>query len=141
MKWISLLWSIVLLGLLTLILAYLSSRPSDAIIDRAFGYGLTVWIIVCIVSPIILILRLFRIIQSSSSFIYILIGTASIAIGILGLYFIGPGDHFKNKTSILSILSLNVLIGLFIYVDAFVITIPGFRKNISGKSSHQASKP
>jgi len=140
MKWISLLWSIVLIGLLTLILAHLSSRPSDSIIDPAFGYGLIAWVVVCIVSPIILALRLFRIIRSSSSFIYILTGTASIAIGILGLYLIVPDDHFRNKNSILLILSINVLIGLFICIDAFVITIPGLRKNIS-KGNRQTDKP
>jgi len=135
MKWISLLWSIVLMGLLTL-LVYLSSRPSNATIDPAFGYGLIIWMVICVVSPIILMLRLFRLIRSSSSFIYILTGTASIAIGILGLYLVTPSDQFRNKNSILLILSINVLIGLFIYIDAFVITIPGLRKNISGKSSH-----
>ena len=134
MKWISLLWSIVLMGLLTL-LVFLSSRPSNATIDPAFGYGLINWIVICVVSPIILTLRLFRVIRSPSSFIYILTGTASIAIGILGLCFIVPGDDFKNKTSIVLILSLNVLIGLFVCIDAFIITIPGFRKNISGKSN------
>jgi len=128
MKWINLLWSIVLLGLLSLIIAYLSSRSSDTIVGPAFGYALIVWIVVCIISPIILILRLLRIIRSSSSFIYILTGTASIAIGIFGLYFLAPGDYFKNKPVILVILSLNVLIGLFVYVDAFIIKIPGFRK-------------
>ena len=129
MKWISLLWSIVLIGLLTLILAHLSSRPSDSIIDPAFGYGLIAWVVVCIVSPIILALRLFRIIRSSSSFIYILTGTASIAIGILGLYFMAPGADYKNKTGILLILLCNVLLGLFVFIDAFIVTIPGFRKD------------
>ncbi|OJW54560.1 MAG: hypothetical protein BGO55_25540 [Sphingobacteriales bacterium 50-39] len=128
MKWINLLWSIVLLGLLSLILAYLSSRSSDTIVGPAFGYALIAWIVICIISPIILILRLLRVIRSSSSFIYILTGTASIAIGFLGLYFMGPGDYFRNKLAILVIFSLNLLIGLFIYGDAFVKTIPGLQK-------------
>lgn len=131
MKWINLLWSIVLLGSLSLILAFLSSRASDTIVGPAFGYALIVWIVICIVSPIILVLRLFRIIRTSSAFIYILAGTASIAIGILGLYFLAPGDYFKNKTSILGILSLNLLIGLFIFIDSFVKTIPALRNEIN----------
>jgi len=129
MKWISLLWSIVLLGVLTLILTYLSSRPADVTIGPAFRYAIIVWIVVCIISPVIVILRLFRIIRSASSFAYVLTGTASIAIGILGLYFMAPGADYKNKTGILLILLCNVLLGLFVFIDAFIVTIPGFRKD------------
>jgi len=128
MKWVSLLWSIILLGVLTLILTYLSSQPADVTIGPAFGYAVIVWIIVCIISPIVITLRLFRIIKSASSFVYILTGTASIVIGILGLYFMAPGAGYKNKTGILLILLCNVLLGLFVFFDAFIITIPGLRK-------------
>jgi hypothetical protein len=128
MKWINLLWSIVLLGLLALILTYLSSRISDVTIGPSFGYGLIVWIIICLVSPIILTLRILRVIVDPSSFVYILTGTANLAIGVLGLYFVYPGGYFRNKQIFILILSVNVLLGLFIYVDAFIRTIPGSRK-------------
>ena len=134
MKWISLLWSIVLLGGLALILTYLSSQPADVTIGPALGYAVTVWIVVCIISPIVVILRLFRIIMSGSSFVYILTGTASIAIGVLGIYFIAPSADFKNKNSILLVLLCNVLLGLFIFLDAFIVTIPGFRQDRSSRT-------
>lgn len=129
MKWISLLWSVVLLGFIALSIGYVSSRPSQGIIGPAFGYALIVWITVSITSPVVVILRIFRIIRSASSFIYILMGTASICLGMLGLCYIVPTPEIKNKIGILSILSLNTLLGCYIYFDAFVTTIPGLRED------------
>src|SRR5258708_24882168 len=118
MKWLSLLWSIVLLGFLALFFAYISSRPPTGILSPAFGYVTIFWIAVCIISPIILTLRLLRIMPSPSSFIYILTGTANLAIGVLGIGYIAPADIVQNNIGTLSVLLLNILIGCFIYIDA-----------------------
>jgi len=129
MKWISLLWSIVLLGALTLLIVYMSSRPSQAIIGPAFGYVLIIWFSICIISPIVIVLRLFRIIRSSSSFIYILTGTASLAIGLLGMYFMVLIEKVASHIGMPIVYILNVLIGSYIYTDAFIKPIPGLRKD------------
>ena len=128
MKWVSLLWSVVLLGFLALFFAYISSRPSTSVLSPILLYVTIFWIAVCIVSPIILTLRLLRIILSPASFIYILTGTANLAIGILGIYYIAPADKVGNNMGTLFILSLNTITGCFVYIDAFIKTIPGIRK-------------
>jgi len=129
MKWISLLWSIVVLGLLGLLFAIISSRPSIQSLSSSFVIGYISWMAICCVSPIILLLRLFRIIRSSSSFFYILAGTANIAAGVIGFWYILPAENLQNNTVILSLFLLNILLGCFIYFDAFIKTIPGFIKD------------
>ena len=128
MKWLKLLWSVVLLGFWALFLAYLSSRPSTDIINPAFGFIVITWVAICVVTPIILILRLFHVLRSPTSFIYILVGTASLTIGFLGMLYVIPAGKVQNNIGTLIILALNIIIGCFIYIDAFVRTIPGLRQ-------------
>ncbi len=129
MKWIKLLWSVVFLGGVALYLAYLSSLASPGKISPAFVFSLFISIAICIVGPIILLLRLLRILRSPTSFIYILSGTASLALGIFGLYFLAPADNLQKNIGTFIILALNIIIGCFIYTDAFVRTIPGLRND------------
>lgn len=128
MKWLKLLWSVVLLGFWALFLAYLSSRPSTDIINPAFGFIVITWVAICVITPIILVLRLFRVIRSPTSFIYILVGTASLIVGILGIFFVIPAGKVQNNIGTLIILVLNIILGCFIYTDAFVKTVPGLRR-------------
>ena len=53
---------------------------------------------------------------------------ANLAIGILGVYYIAPTDKAVNNMGTIFILSLNAIIGCYIYIDAFIKTIPGRRK-------------
>lgn len=128
MKWIYLLWSVVCLGALALFFAWISSRVTGKI-DPTFAWGAIAWFAISVLSPIIILLRLFRIIQTSISFIYILIGTANFVIGILGLYVVIHGAATMMGNTIIVILLLNILIASFIYIDSFIATIPGFRKS------------
>ena len=128
MKWLKLLWSVVLLGFWALVLAYLSSRLSTDIINPAFGFIVVTWVTICVVAPIILFLRLLRVLRSSSSFIYILVGTASLTVGLLGMLYVIPAGKVQNNIGTLIVLALNIIIGCFIYIDAFVKIIPGLRQ-------------
>jgi hypothetical protein len=126
MKWVNLLWSIVLLGLITFFFTWLDSH-NTGVISAGFGFAVIAWVVFWIISPIILFLRIFRIIKYATGFIYIFTGTANIAIGLSGLCFILHSTVRKDyPTTIL--LMINVLIGLFIFTDSFIITIPGYRR-------------
>jgi len=129
MKWLKLLWSVVLLGFLALLISYVSSYPSAGKITPAFWFSIITWIAICIISPIILILRLLRILPSPTSFIYILTGTASLAIGLLGIYYVAPAGKAQNNIGTCVVLALNIFIGCFIYTDTFIKTIPGLRRD------------
>ena len=128
MKWISLLWSIVVLGFLVLLSDIISSRQSIQPLSSAFVIFYLFWSAISFVSPVILLLRLFRIIRSPASFIYILTGTVNIGVGITGLLYILPAENTRNNTTVLALFLLNMLLGSFIAFDAFIKTIPGFRK-------------
>lgn len=130
MKWVYLLWSVVLLGGLALLFSIVSSNSLGKI-SPAFELAVITWIVICIVSPVILILRLLRTIRNASSFIYVLMGTANLAIGIIGLSYIIPAKNALTDSIILLVLFLNVLMGAFVYVDIFIKTLPGFTKKQS----------
>ena len=124
MKWTKLLWSVIILGSIALILAWLTSRSTGGIISAWFPFALLIWLIVSLCSPAVLILRLLRTIRSADSFIYIFTGTANLATGIPGIVF---GSHDPTSDIFIFIgFVLNVLFGAFIFIDAFLITIPGF---------------
>lgn|SRR5260221_13503323 len=125
MKWVNLLWSVVVLGFITLFFARLSTRSTGPI-SGAVGYAAIVWITILVISPIILLLRIFRAIKNSSFFIYILTGTANFAIGIPGLYFVFHSNVSLGYTTTFLLL-LNILMGSFVYIDTFITTIPGYR--------------
>jgi hypothetical protein len=127
MKWVNLLWSIVLLGFIILFFARLSSR-STGVISAGFGFAAIAWVAIVVVSPIILLLRIFRVIKYATSFIYILTGTANFAIGLPGLYYV-IRSATQNGYQPAMLLIINVLIGSFIYIDSFIITIPGYRRD------------
>ena len=94
-------------------------------LSPVFGSAVVVWIVCIIISPILLLLRIFRVIKTSDSFIYIFMGTTNLLIGVAGLY--NALDHAaKIYYSFIALAGINVLFGLFIFIDAFIRTIPGY---------------
>ena len=126
MKWVNLLWSIVLLAFITLFFARLSSHSTGEI-SAGFGFAAIAWVAIVVVSPIILLLRIFRVIKYATSFIYILTGTANFVIGFSGLYYVFRSTT-QNGYQPAMLLITNIIFGSFVYIDSFITPIPGYRK-------------
>jgi hypothetical protein len=60
-------------------------------------------------------------------------GTANIAIAVLGLCYVIPAENLRNVSIILVVFFLNMLVGSYVYVDAFVRTLPGITKKQKGQ--------
>ena len=123
MKWVNLIWSVVLLGALSLLIAVLSSNATG-VIAPWFVYTVFIWIVICICSPIVFILRLTRQIKNAGSFLYILTGMANLAIGIIGHICLFKVSISQSVFLSRVVLTLNLLLACFIFVDAFVIPPP-----------------
>jgi hypothetical protein len=85
------------------------------------------WIAILVLSPIVLLLRIFRAIKDPGSFGYIFAGTANLAMGITGLYFVAHNSAHVGFLAVI-LLILNILIGTVIFTDAFLTAIPGYTK-------------
>jgi hypothetical protein len=129
MKWIKLLWSIVFLGVVALWLLYICSRPSPGKLDPLFSFGAISWVIISVITPLVLGCRLLRLIRLPSSFLYIFTGTANLAIGIAGIWYVAQSGNVHDNIGTISILALNILAACFIFVDAFITPIAGLRKD------------
>src|SRR5258708_16119060 len=83
-KWQKLLWSVVIIGIITLFLQIVYAQsyqgPGPAFVL------LLLWPELLFISLIILLMRLLRFIIKRYSFIYIFTGTVNLAIGIVGFY-------------------------------------------------------
>ena len=126
MKWVNLLWSVVILGFIILFFARISSHYTGPL-SPGFAWAAIAEIVIIILSPVILLLRVFRTIKDAGSFGYIFIGTANGVIGITGLYFAARNSAHVGYLSVI-LFMLNILIGTFIFTDAFLTTIPGYTK-------------
>jgi len=128
LKYQKLLWSFVIIGAVTLFFVWrLHPSHSD------LGYGFDLWVlfmiavwITIIASPIVLLLRLLRIIKNRESFGYILTASVNLCVGTYGLWQLA-GSHMKNDFYILVHLG-NLLLSLFIFTDTFIKKLPGIRR-------------
>jgi hypothetical protein len=129
MKWQYLLWSVVFIGILTLLFARISSMSTSALGEdfAFFSYAFITWVCICIASPVILVFRLIRVIKRSDSFVYILMGTSNLAIGAMGIYFI-LSSHPATLGFYFIIFIINLSVAGFVCWDAFFKEIPGFKK-------------
>lgn len=118
MRWIKLLWSIVLFGSIILLFAIISSKATDNLGPSFafFSWMVIVWIGVSIFSLVVLILRLLRIVQSDS-FLYILAGTGSLIFGFGGLFYIIASD--LNSFPYIAVFGLTLLLSGYIFWGAF----------------------
>jgi hypothetical protein len=95
-------------------------------LDSRFVLFLLAWGITIISSPIILTLRLIRLIPERGSFLYILTGTVNCFIGGYGLFELFRMGYSSDLYQEALLLTLNLLIAAFILIDSFVREIPGF---------------
>ncbi|SRR5258708_3016661 len=125
-KWQKLLWSVVIIGIITLFLQIVYAQsyqgPGPAFVL------LLLWPELLFISLIILLMRLLRFIIKRYSFIYIFTGTVNLAIGIVGFYLsLASTDYggfwMYNKFDI-----WNILAACFIFLDVFIKQIGGLRK-------------
>lgn len=125
-----LLWSFVLIGAVTLFVIWRFYHNQSPL-----GYGFDLWVLfimmsflTLLISPIIVLLRLLRVIKNKESFGYILIGSINFCIGASGLYF-EPYTHIqRGYYGLLIMYIVNLLIFVFIFTDTFIKAVPGLRK-------------
>jgi hypothetical protein len=122
MKWTKLLWSFALIGFLVLLLAVNSSRATDKLGPgfAFFAYMIFMWVAISIFGFIILLLRLFRIIEYRDSFLYIVAGTGSVIFGGLGLMAIFISKTRGNVFPYVAAFDLNILFSAFVFWEAFI---------------------
>ena len=125
-KWLKLLYSTVIAGAFTV---FFMTRDHSRFttLDSRFVLFLLAWGITIISSPIILVLRLVRLIPDSGSFMYILTGTINCFIGTYGLFELFRMGYSNDLYQEALLLTANVLVAAFILFDSFVKEIPGFR--------------
>jgi hypothetical protein len=127
MKWVYLFWSAVLLTGMALFVVRIAERSAGPL-SPVFSFEMIACIASTLITPVVLLLRIFRVIKSPHSFIYIFMGAANLMIGIASLY--SALDHDTNVYYGFIVLAwLNILFGLFIFIDAFVRTIPGYKRS------------
>ena len=129
-KYQKLLWSFVLITAMTLFFIRNSYHSQS---DLGSGFDLWVWFMIAsfvniMVSPIVIVLRLLRVIKNQESFGYILTGAINLCVGGYGLFqLIGTTPH-RNNYFLFIIYISNLLFFLFIFIDVFIEELPGIRK-------------
>lgn len=125
-KWLKLLYSTAIAVALTV---FFMTRDHSRFttLDSRFVLFLLAWGITIIASPIILALRLIRLIPDNGSFMYILTGTINGFIGSYGLFELFKMGYSSDLYQEALLLTANVLVATFILFDSFVKEIPGFR--------------
>lgn len=130
-------YSSLILGLWTVyVLIIFSPRPniifknqvSTEIVDNRFFMFLFTRYFALWSGIVVLLLRLIRIIKNKCSFIYIFIGLLNVSLGVLGVYFSGIKS---TNIELLCMFSVNLSIGLIIYIDIFFLSIvfDDYKKN------------
>lgn len=125
-KWLKLSGSAIIAGTLTV---FFMTRDHSryTTIDSRFVLFLLAWGITIISSPIILFLRLIRLIPDRASFLYILTGTVNCFIGCYGLLELFRMGYSSDLYQEALLLTANVLMAAFILFDSFVKEVPGLR--------------
>jgi hypothetical protein len=124
-KWLRLLYSAIIAGAFAV---FFMTRDHSRFttIDSRFILFLLAWGITIISSPVILVLRLIRLIPDSGSLMYILTGTINCFIGSYGLFELFRMGYSSDLYQEALLLTANVLVAAFILFDSFVKEIPGF---------------
>jgi hypothetical protein len=126
MKWVNLLWSLVIVASCTLFCIWINPRSAGPL-GAGFSFAVLAWAACILISPVVLLMRILRVMENADTFIYIFMGTANLAIGILGVY---AEVHSRTPFDfqVIACLAINLLIGGFAFFDTFIKTIPGYRK-------------
>ena len=122
LKWQKLLWSFVAIGAIALFFSWQAYPSTDTL-----GYGFDLWVFAliasfacAIISPIVILLRLFRIIKNRESFGYIFIGTFNFCVGVYGVFQLA-GMHLQRNNYILFVVFIVSLLCFgFIFTDTFI---------------------
>jgi hypothetical protein len=126
MKWVNLLWSLVIVASFTIFCIWINPRTTGPL-GAGFSFAVLASAACILISPVILLTRITRITKNADGFVYIFMGTANLAIGILGVY-----AEVRSRTpfdfQVIACLTINLLFGGFAFVDTFVKTIPGYRR-------------
>jgi hypothetical protein len=126
MKWVNLLWSLVIVASCTVFCIWINPRSTGPL-GAGFGFAVLAWAACILISPVVLLMRILRVMKKAENFIYIFMGTANLAIGLLGVYAeVHSQTHFDFQ--VIACLAINLLFGGFAFVDTFIKTIPGCRK-------------
>jgi len=102
-------------------------HSSGTALDSRFILFILAWGITLISSPVILFLRLLRVIPERDSFLYILTGTINCFVGLYGLTELLSLGFSRDVYQEMVLLLFDVLMAAFVFVDAFVREIPGLR--------------
>ena len=128
MKWVNLLWSLVIVASCTLFCIWINPRSTGPL-GAGFSFAVLAWAACILISPVVLLMRILRVMKKADNFVYILLGTANLAIGLLGMY---AELHSPPKLDyqVIACITINIIFGCFVFVDTFIMTIPGYqRKN------------
>ena len=120
-KWLNLIYSLAILGALSVYFAWMAGHGSC--VPGLFGFFFVSWAICLPVSLFIVLLRLLRVI-GRLEFVYVFLGVGCFYLGNCGLLF-GIGN-MKRDALWVGLYWATIVIGIFILVDIFFMEIPGF---------------
>lgn len=130
LKYQKLLWAFVVIVAVVLFFMW-RFYPSKS--DLGYGFDLWVLFMICsvaiiLISPIVILLRLTRIIKGRESFGYILIGSLNICLGGYGLFELIVSHIQHGFYGLLLMRVANLSFASFIFIDTFVKEIPSLIK-------------
>ena len=125
-KWLKLIWSIVFMGIVSVFyfVRVRNSQPDLGSGFQVFALSLAVGTISIIVSPVFIVLRLFRIIRDREFAMYILLIVINCFLSILGVIYLFAARF--NWPLFVRIVFVALFAGLMI-VDAFFKEFPDLR--------------
>src|SRR5882762_7904264 len=95
LKWQKILWAVVLVAAIYVWFSIIIKKSNDEF--GSFPYMIIGWWTAISTGIIAILLRLIKLIKSNESFIYILVGTFNLLIGLLDIYFLTEGSETEMK--------------------------------------------
>jgi hypothetical protein len=122
MKWVKLLWAVVVTSALFGGLFLLDDRYS---VDESFGYSLLKycfygWIALMMVSGLLILLRLFRVVKKRDSFGYICLAVLNLVCGGFGLFAFWSNDMDSILSWPVLFCLVQVAMAGFMFSDFFI---------------------
>jgi hypothetical protein len=124
MKWVNLLWSFIVIGVIAFLLELLAAHSTSKLAAVAANV-FVIWVMISAISPIVLALRLFRVIRTNGSFWYIFIGTANLVLGIAAAIYVLFGKAMPLDYLFALTIGFNLFTATYIFIDVFKKAIPG----------------
>jgi hypothetical protein len=126
LKWLKLLGSIVIIGLFAFIFTYKTYRGADGVSGfTLFAITDFTWGMLLLMSPLMIVLRLFRIVIRRRAFIYLLAATLDTCLATYGLM-VASAIALPGKFALC--MALSWLFAAVMMTDIFVRELPDLRR-------------